>query len=215
MSTANGDQDDPTHKFLIHADKMIREAQFIVDSLPNVEPFAVERALRQLSALHYLFANLEDQWLDQADINRFITLVLDVQIPLQQFQDQPPAPRNVGTTTVRGPGAGRPRYVLDLRRACELHDMGNTWDAIAEAMGVQRRTLYNHLDRAGLSPARREFTEISDDDLDERVAEISIKHPLAGSAIVMGHLEAIGIHLPSERVQDSLWRVDGIGVIVR
>ncbi|KAJ7429696.1 hypothetical protein B0H11DRAFT_1766652 [Mycena galericulata] len=60
MSTETGDRDDPTHTFFVHANRMIRDAQFIVDSLPNVEPFAVERALRQLSALHYLFANLED-----------------------------------------------------------------------------------------------------------------------------------------------------------
>ncbi|KAJ7613558.1 hypothetical protein FB45DRAFT_981796 [Roridomyces roridus] len=58
----------------MHADKMIRDAQFVVDSLPNVEPFAVERALRQLSAIHYLFANLNDAWLDQDDINQFISV---------------------------------------------------------------------------------------------------------------------------------------------
>jgi hypothetical protein len=65
------------------------------------------------------------------------------------------------TTTVRGPGPGRPRYMLDLTRACELHDLGNSWESIEEAMGVQRLTLYNHLGRAGFSTARRQFTEIS------------------------------------------------------
>ncbi|KAF7372481.1 Integrase catalytic domain-containing protein [Mycena venus] len=182
----------------MQADRMIHDAQFIVDSLPNVEPFAVERALRQLSALHYVFANLEDAWLDQDDLNNFIALVLKVQLPLQQFQELPP-----------------PSSQYWYHYNTWLHDMGNSWDAIAEAMGVAKRTLYYHLERAELSTERRPFTEISDDDLDENVAAISIKHPLAGSAIVMGHLEAIGIHLPSERVQESLWRVDGIGVIVR
>ncbi|KAJ7448819.1 hypothetical protein B0H11DRAFT_2332808 [Mycena galericulata] len=60
--------------------------------------FSVERALQQLSALHYLFANLEDDWLDEHDINSFISLVLHVQIPLQEFQEQP-LPRNVDPRT--------------------------------------------------------------------------------------------------------------------
>ncbi|KAK6988781.1 hypothetical protein R3P38DRAFT_2377518, partial [Favolaschia claudopus] len=31
----------------------------------------------------------------------------------------------------------------------------------------------------------------------------------------MGHLEGLNIHVSSERVQDSLWRVGAVGVIVR
>ncbi|PBK91229.1 hypothetical protein ARMGADRAFT_883414, partial [Armillaria gallica] len=31
---------------------------------------------------------------------------------------------------------------------------------------------------------------------------------------ILGHLEAKGIHLPRERVQESLRRVDAIGVLV-
>ncbi|KAK6981683.1 Integrase catalytic domain-containing protein [Favolaschia claudopus] len=207
MSTENQPgSEDTTHAFLSQADKIIRESRFIVESLPNAEISAVKRAIRQLNAVHHVFANLQDAWLDEADIARCLTFVLEI---------NPPPPRNVGTTTVRGSGAGRPRYVLDLAHACELHDLGNSWEGIAEALGVQRRTLYYHLCRAGLSSSRRAYTEISDDALDEYVAEISLHHPLAGSAILMGHLEAKGIHVSSERVQDSLWRVDGIGVIVR
>ncbi|KAJ7302742.1 hypothetical protein DFH08DRAFT_904824, partial [Mycena albidolilacea] len=82
-------------------------------------------------------------------------------------------------------------------------------------MGVIRQTLYNHMDNAGRSTARREWTEISDLALDERVAEISLLHPFSGSAIISGHLEARSIHVPRKRVQDSLRRVDEIGVLVR
>ncbi|KAJ7076552.1 hypothetical protein B0H15DRAFT_790469 [Mycena belliarum] len=60
MSTRTREAEDPTHAFLMNAEKIMNDARFIVDSLPNVEPFAVERALRQLSALHYVFANFDD-----------------------------------------------------------------------------------------------------------------------------------------------------------
>jgi hypothetical protein len=75
--------------------------------------------------------------------------------------------------------------------------------------------MYNHMDRAGFSTDRRPFTEISDDELDEHVSAISLDHPFAGSGIIMGHLEALSIHLPSEHVQDCLRRVDALGVLVR
>jgi hypothetical protein len=102
-----------------------------------------------------------------------------------------------------------------LDRTIELHDLGNTWDSVAEAMGVCRRTLYYHLERAGLSSGRPVFTNIDDDMLDEKVAEISLRHPFAAGVIVQGHLEAVNIHVPVARVQESLRRVDTIGVIVR
>ncbi|KAJ7795294.1 hypothetical protein B0H14DRAFT_2391756 [Mycena olivaceomarginata] len=51
---------DPVHAFLLHAGRICQETQFIIDSLPNVETFSVERALRQMHAIHYVLANLED-----------------------------------------------------------------------------------------------------------------------------------------------------------
>ncbi|KAK7013506.1 Integrase catalytic domain-containing protein [Favolaschia claudopus] len=97
----------------------------------------------------------------------------------------------------------------------ELHNLGNSWEAVADALGVRRQTLYNHLKRAGLSSGRLPFTTISDDELDEQISSISLLHPFAGSNIMSGHLEAIGIHVPVRRIQESLWRVDAIGVLVR
>ena len=51
--------------------------------------------------------------------------------------------------------------------------------------------------------------------LDEIVAEIGRQHPFIGSTIMQGHLEARGIHISRTRVQQSLRRVDAIGVLVR
>jgi hypothetical protein len=205
---------DPVHSFLIHAGRILQEIQFIIDSLPNVETFSVERALRQLHAIHYVLNNMEDEWLEQDEIDALTDSVIAAGVSLEIFQATPPAPRNIGTSLAASTG-GRPRYVIDLERAIELHDMGNTWDSVADALGVCERTLYYHLSRANLPSARRAFTDISDGDLDELVAEISLQHPFAGSVIVLGHLEARGIHVPAARVRDSLRRVDTIGVIVR
>ncbi len=135
--------------------------------------------------------------------------------PLQDFLDKPPPPPSTTIPRIHTGRAGRPRYALDLPRAILLHDLGNTWDSVADAVGVCKKTLYNHLDLAGLSPAKREHTQIADDDLDDIVAEISLMHPFSGSSMVMGLLESRKIHIPRKRVQDSIRRVDAIGVLVR
>lgn len=206
---------DTVHNFLTHAERVIQDARFIVQSLPNAEHFSVERALRQLHAVHVVLQHIEDDWLMKEEIDGFIDLVFSVALPLEAFRDSPPPAHNTGTTTINSGRPGRPAYSLDLDRAVELHDMGNTWEGVAEAMGVRRRTLYYHLERAGMSSARLPFTEITDDALDEKVSEISLKHPLAGSSIVRGHLEAIGVHVPASRVEESLRRVDAVGVLLR
>ncbi|KAF7377167.1 Ethylene-and jasmonate-responsive plant defensin [Mycena sanguinolenta] len=148
------------------------------------------------------------------EVEGLIDSVVASGLSLERFQTTPPPPRNIGTSHDVHTG-GRPRHVLDLDWAIELHVMGNPWDAVADALGVCRHTLYYHLERAGLSPERPAFTEMDDETLDEHVAEISLKHPLAGKSIVQGHPKVRGLHIPVARVQESLWRVDAIGVIVR
>ncbi|KAK7027033.1 Integrase catalytic domain-containing protein [Favolaschia claudopus] len=209
------DRDDPVRDFLAHAQRIMQDARLVVEALPNAEIFAAERSLRQLHGVHIVLLNLDDPWLSQAEIDGLIEIVLAIGSSLETFVNSPPPPHNIGTATVPPSGPGRPRYALDLDRALELHNLGNSWDAVADALGVRRLTLYNHLQRAGLSSGRLPFTTISDDELDEKISSISLLHPFAGSNIMSGHLEAIGIHVPVRGIQESLWRVDAIGVLVR
>lgn len=134
---------------------------------------------------------------------------------LLEHQEHPAPMRNSGLERSHTGKPGRPGYFLDLQRALHLHNLGCTWSAIADAMGVARSTLYSHLNHAGISTSRLAYTIISDDDLDGLVAAISIHHPLAGAAIVQGHLESQEIHVPILRIRESLQRVDTIGVHVR
>ena len=92
--------------------------------------------------------------------------------------------------------------------------MGNSWEDIAQTLGVDRKTIYNRLKAAGIHSTRRTFPIISDEDLDEIITEFNNQHPFRGSTIVQAHRETRGIHLPRARVQDSLRRIDPIGVLV-
>jgi len=211
--TRREEDDDSFQRFLRHSDKVFRDARFVADSLPNVEPFAVERALCRLQAVHHILINTQDPWVKPDEVKLLADSVVSLGQVLEAFQAAPPLPRNTGTTTLPSTG-GRPLYELDVERALNLHGMGNPWESVADAMGISRKTMYNHLRRAGLS-GRPEFTDMSDEELDEVVAEISIRHPFAGSLIVDGHLKAKGIRVARERVRESLRRVDALGTMAR
>ncbi len=215
MSQNQGLNADPIHQFLIECHNITSQATFIIDSLPNAESAAIEGVVHQLYAIRTILHSLNDDQMDEDDVNRSVTYIDAVLKPLQDFLDNPPPPPSTTLPQIRTGKRGRPRYALDLQRVILLHDLGNTWDSVAEAVGVCKQTLYNHLDLAGLSPARREHTQISDDDLDNIVGEISLAHPFSGSSTVMGLLESRNIHIPRKRVQDSVRRVDAIGVLVR
>jgi hypothetical protein len=205
---------DATSTFLAEADRIVRDASFIVDSLPNVEPFSAERSLRKLVSVRDILLRLHDPWLSAEDLAPLVSRVEKYIVPLEAFRREPELPRNTGTRRVpsaRGPA----HYDLDLKTAVELHDAGNSWEDVAAAFGVHRGTIYNHLHRAGISTARPAFTEIADDELDEWVAQLSLKQPFSGAKIILGGLEAAGIHLPIEAVKASLRRVDYIGAITR
>ncbi|KAF7324086.1 Integrase catalytic domain-containing protein [Mycena kentingensis (nom. inval.)] len=205
---------DRLSQFLSDADGILREASFVADSLPNVEPFEAERSLRKLSSVRDILLRINDPWVSSSDFEPLLERIAKVIAQLDAFQHQPEPPRNTGTHFVSG-SRGAPRYALDLSVALQLHNAGNSWEDVAAALGVTRKTIYNHLSYAGVSSARPKHTAIDDAALDELVAEISLQHPFSGAKIILGHLEARSIHVPIEAVKASLRRVDYIGAITR
>lgn len=193
----------------------MNNAQFVVDALPNADGGSIERSLRMLQLVKDALQDLDDPWIEESDIEAMLASISRVETPLEEFQSMPSPQHNTGTSTYQTNSPGRPSYVLDLDRAVELHDLGNSWKAVADALGVSRSTLYAHLDRNQLSSSRPMHTEISDDDLDKAVNDLSLKHPLAGSSIMAGHLLSLGIRVSRARIQASLRRVDEIGVFMR
>jgi hypothetical protein len=172
----------------------------------------VEHLHRQLNAI---LLDLNDPHSSPSDLEPLVSYVDSLLLPLDEFLCNPPLLPHTHIPRRRTGNRGRPECDLDLDRAILFHDLGNTWEDIAVEMGVPRATIYNHLEKYDLSPARKEWSQLTDDQLDETVSEISLAHPFVGTTIVMGHLEARQIHLPPARVQESLRRVDRIGVLVR
>jgi predicted DNA-binding protein (UPF0251 family) len=208
-------ESDVIHQFFMRAHTITQEAWFVVTSLPNAELDAVEMSIHRLEAIRTILANLDDPHCTPESRQHLTDYVNGLLVPLEQFLHTPQPIPSAFVRRERTGRPGRPRYIIDLERAMLLHDLGNAWREVADAMGVGRRTIYNHLAEAGLSSARKEWTTISDADLDTLVRPFCREHPFSGSAIVLGHLEGQNIHVPRPRVQQSLKRVDPYGVLSR
>ena len=59
------------------------------------------------------------------------------------------------------------------------------------------------------------FSDVSDQELDTRVAEVKRVMPDAGQTMVKGILRSQGIHVPVVRVRENVSRVDPINTPLR
>jgi hypothetical protein len=81
-------------------------------------------------------------------------------------------------------------------------------------VGVSARTARRHYERAGYSTARP-YSDLTDDELDAIIGKIIPHHPLSGSVLIGGHVTALGYKVSHLRIQQSVRRVDPIGVMMR
>ncbi|KAJ3515573.1 hypothetical protein NMY22_g14424 [Coprinellus aureogranulatus] len=203
-------------RLLEAAEKCCNDGSFLLSSVPNADRKTGELIARQLNAIWDILARIEDPvLLDEAELEHCVVLIDSVLVPLMEFLATPEELRKPKAESSRTGSVGRPSYDLDLERALQLHDMGNTWDDIAEAMGVGRKTLYRHLTDAGYSRERIPYFNIEEDDLDELIAMITLDHPFSGAIIIQGHLRSVGLNIEIGRIRESLKRVDEIGVSLR
>ena len=119
--------------------------------------------MRQLQAVYNLLLRLDDPLVTPEELEALQRLTSNTLQPLEEFLSTPPPPPSQSVPRQEASGRGRPSYKLSLQRAQRLHALGNSWADVAAAIGVNRKTLYNHLRSAGLSSSRPAHTDISDD----------------------------------------------------
>ena len=107
------------------------------------------------------------------------------------------------------PSVGRPSIQINIEEVEFLRALHLPWIRIAEILDISRHTLYRWLKNEGILQ-ELQFTEISDNDLDEVMKGIKEEHPNDGEVLVSGHLLAKGIRVPRSRMRASIHRVDPI-----
>eukprot|EP00794_Sanderia_malayensis_P021138 gene21138-23216_t len=84
---------------------------------------------------------------------------------------------------------------------------------ISELLRVSVRTIERRISSFGLTA--KKTSQISDEELDDKVIRIKSFNPNCGSKVLAGYIAASGIRVPRERVRQSLRRVDLMGTYLR
>ncbi|CAM4665756.1 unnamed protein product [Leuciscus chuanchicus] len=109
---------------------------------------------------------------------------------------------------------GRPRYNLEKERLVELLEINLSVDCIAKLLCVSASTVNRRMREFGLS-ARQNYSNATDQELDNAVQRIKNEMPTAGYRMVKGRLKSMGIHVQWRRVTASMHRVDSLGILSR
>ena len=109
--------------------------------------------------------------------------------------------------------SGRPRYDIPEDTISLYVSYGLSYKKIGETMGVSKSTIQRRVDLFGISPIQ--FSDITDELLEQNVAEILNDFPNTGIRRMKGYLSARGMNIQRERVRSALWAVDPGGIINR
>lgn len=116
------------------------------------------------------------------------------------------------TQTERVSTGGRPRYDITRQQIECLRETGMSWRKIASCLGINERTL---LRRRAEFNMLENFSDISDEDLDNHISEILRVTPFAGESLIKGSLLGRGLFVPRQRVRERLSLADAIGRPIR
>lgn len=116
--------------------------------------------------------------------------------------------------TVRTGRPGRPRKIIPLALLQKAFSPSSNISSakLANSLPVSRSLITEHKKRHGI---RRTFSEWTDDELDSFVRQMKTERRSLGLKFVWGRLRSRGIKIQKTRVQDSIRRVDPVGVVER
>ena len=109
---------------------------------------------------------------------------------------------------------GRPKFEIPCAQIEYLIENRFTAPQIAQMLGVSLSTIRRRMALYGLS-IRAEYAQISDDELDAMITDISLEFPMCGNRQMQGHLLSHGFRVQQQRIRDAQRRVDPEGSIMR
>ncbi|KAI9523800.1 hypothetical protein NQZ68_024322 [Dissostichus eleginoides] len=173
------------------------ERQIDTDHLENGEPkdyvqFRVERCIEDLAQLDM-----------DVDVNPAVFE------SLQEVARQLEILSETEAATLERPSFMLPPNVIEAHLR-----WGHTAGDMAQVFGVCERTIRRRMTQNGIR-VQDLLTLLDDNSLDETVTQILQHHPNSGYKMMVGHLNARGIRIQRQRVQESMRRVDPGGVLIR
>ena len=110
---------------------------------------------------------------------------------------------------------GRPRKVVSESILREIFRPGRNIKVsqAARALNIHRHTVEHYLRSYRIN--KKEYTQLSDEELDVLVEEFKQKRPTTGLGYLRGHLLQRGWRIQRDRLLASISRVDGVQKVLR
>ena len=140
--------------------------------------------------------------LNDNSLNELLTSVKDLAVAIKADID-----------TRYMPKRGRPEVKISQNQLQYLVEQGFKVYDISVMFECSRRTVERKIRESGLS--MRNYTPLSDAELDAMVSQITSLFPLCGEKSISSRLRSCGILLKRDRIRESLRRVNSSGIILR
>ncbi len=105
---------------------------------------------------------------------------------------------------------GHPRIGIDSNQLCYLVECGFRVRDIALILGCSKCTIERRMNELGLHSG--DYSTITDDELDYKIANFLSMHRLCGEKSISGLLRSEDCKVQRQRIRDSIRRVDPVGI---
>ena len=113
-------------------------------------------------------------------------------------------------------GPGRPKLHITREQLHTLNiDAGFSWSEISRMLGISERTLRRRRHELGMAVEGKEFSSLSDNELDDIIRQVLSTTPGAGLRMVQGAIKQRGLIVQRDRILYSLRRVDPVTTSLR
>uniref|UniRef100_A0A7M5XKU5 Integrase catalytic domain-containing protein n=2 Tax=Clytia hemisphaerica TaxID=252671 RepID=A0A7M5XKU5_9CNID len=110
---------------------------------------------------------------------------------------------------------GRPKIMISREQLLFLLTYDFTYADIARIFCVNAQTIRRRMREFNIDEDFKRYTDISDENLDSIVREITLSFPSTGIRNMKGFLASMDIRVTWERVRSSMWRTDPEGILNR
>ena len=110
---------------------------------------------------------------------------------------------------------GRPAYVIKKDQLEFLLDLRFNLHDISQIIGVSVRTIERRMEQFGLTQSARQYSSLSETEVEDIIKQLKLEFPRLGYRQVMGILRSRNIFLKREAVMNAIRKCDPIGTSLR
>lgn len=203
----------PTSSKRIMVETVLQEISRQVDQ--DVERYDSTKDPMILDSVTYLLDLLQRHLVHSESCNdELVEKIAVCRSVLIELEDTLNRPTSLVALQQVSHGRGRPRFLITREQLEHLISYDFSCPSIASMLGVSVRTVYRRMQEFSMS-IQESYSDISDNDLDEKVALLKQDYPNAGYRMISGLLVQEGIRPQQHRVRECMHRVDPLGVATR